>query len=117
MRELRRRARTLGPANLLATLLEATPLLAIHEHARDGQRRVRDLESLLERLADAARATPGCDLFDVVRALENTDARSIEDDDARSDRVRLLTIHGAKGLEFETVFLPDLRRDKVTLRA
>jgi ATP-dependent helicase/nuclease subunit A len=112
LRELRARARSLAPADLLASLLEDTPLLAIHARARDGQRRVRDLESLLERLADAARSTPGCALGDLVRALEASDPRSVEDDDARSDRVRLLTIHGAKGLEFHTVFLPDLARPK-----
>jgi ATP-dependent helicase/nuclease subunit A len=115
LRELRARERTRAPADLLASLLEETPLVAIHAHARDGQRRRRDLESLLERLADAARAAPGSDVGDLVRALETSDPRSVEDDDARDDRVRLLTIHGAKGLEFEIVLLPDLAWYKSSL--
>jgi len=112
LRGLYARARALAPAHLLASLLEDTPLFALHAGARDGQRRVRDLEVLLEWLADAARATPGCDLGHVVRALEAEDTRATLDDDARRDRVRLLTIHGAKGLEFATVLLPDLARPK-----
>jgi ATP-dependent helicase/nuclease subunit A len=108
---LRERARTCAPETLLAALLEETPLLAVHALARDGERRVADLVFLIERLIADAQARPGCTLADLVRALEGEERRpALADSDEVPDRVRLMSIHGAKGLEFAVVILPDLAR-------
>lgn len=108
---LRERARTAAPATLLAALLEETPLLALHALARDGERRVADLVFLIERLASDARSKPGCNLADLVRALEAEERRPAADEgDEAPDRVRLMSIHGAKGLQFPVVILPDIAR-------
>jgi len=108
---LRERARTCAPETLLAALLEETPLLAVHALARDGERRVADLLFLIERLASEARAKAGCTLTDLVRALEGEERRPARaESEEVPDRVRLMSIHGAKGLEFPVVILPDLAR-------
>ncbi len=108
---LRERARTFAPDRLLAALLEETPVLAVHALARDGERRVADLLFLVERLIADAQARPGCTLADLVRALEGEERRpALADSDEVPDRVRLMSIHGAKGLEFPVVILPDLAR-------
>ena len=108
---LRERARTRAPETLLAALIEETPLLAVHALARDGERRVTDLLFLIERLATDAQMKAGCTLSDLVRALQGEDRRpALADSEEVPDRVRLMSIHGAKGLEFPVVILPDLAR-------
>ncbi|MGH9887980.1 MAG: 3'-5' exonuclease, partial [bacterium] len=92
-------------------LLEETPLAAIHGSARDGDRRTSDLWVLIERLVEIAQALPDRDLVELVRVIELEERRPApgEAEDA-PDRVRLSSIHGAKGLEFPVVILPDLAR-------
>ncbi len=108
---LRERARSCAPETLLAALLEETPLLAVHALARDGERRVADLLFLVERLASEARAKSGCTLSDLVRSLESEERRpATAESEELPDRVRLMSIHSAKGLEFPVVILPDLAR-------
>lgn len=111
LRALRERARASAPEALFAALLEETPLAAIHAGARDGDRRVSDLWILIERLVEIAQALSGRDLVEVVRVLELEERRPApgEAEDA-PERVRLASIHGAKGLEFPVVILPDLAR-------
>ena len=111
LRVLRARAREGAPEALLAALVEETPLVAIHASAHDGERRVTDLWVLIERLAEIAQALPGRDLAELVRVIELEERRPApgEAEDA-PDRVRLSSIHGAKGLEFPVVILPDLAR-------
>ncbi|MEX2205111.1 MAG: UvrD-helicase domain-containing protein [Myxococcota bacterium] len=108
---LREEARALAPERWLAALLENTPLLAVHALARDGERRVADLSFLIERLTAEAQSKPGCSLADLVRMLEGEERRPAPaDSEEAPDRVRLISIHGAKGLEFPIVILPDLVR-------
>ena len=98
-------------SRVLAALREETPLLALHAAARDGVRRVVDLSALLDRLAARASAAPERDLGHFVAGLEREERRrSAEEPVPDDDAVRVLSIHGAKGLEFPVVVLPDLVR-------
>ncbi len=113
LRELYALARSAAPERLLTALVEETPLLAIHAGARDGERRGADLGYLVEHLVEVAQARPGRDLAELVRELEAEERRTSPGDaEASPDRVRLFSIHGAKGLEFPVVILPDLSRGK-----
>ncbi|HXZ85553.1 MAG TPA: UvrD-helicase domain-containing protein, partial [Myxococcota bacterium] len=100
-------------ARALVALREETPLLAIHAAAVDGGRRVVDLCALLDRLVARASAAPERPLSHWVETLEREEKRrSAEEPLPDSDAVRVLSIHGAKGLEFDVVILPDLARGK-----
>ncbi len=87
-------------------------LLPLAALARDGEQRLANLHKLAERvieraeehrlpLAEAVREVIGAD-----DEIEGESERSLADDEL--DAVRLLTIHKAKGLEFEHVYVPDL---------
>jgi ATP-dependent helicase/nuclease subunit A len=107
----RRAAAPLAPGAVIARALEETPLLPLHAAAHDGSERV----ARLRRCADRARALAagGLTLREILEQMETSFAT--EEDrgplaDETLDAVRLLTVHKAKGLEFEVVFVPDLGR-------
>ena len=100
-------------ARVLIALRDETPLLALHAAASDGARRVVDLSAMLDRLAARASAAPERPLRHWVEGLEREERRrSAEEPLPDTDAVRVLSIHGAKGLEFDVVILPDLARGK-----
>jgi ATP-dependent exoDNAse (exonuclease V) beta subunit len=87
-------------------------VLPIAALARDGDQRIANLRKLATMAATRAqeRRQP---LADVVRELIDRQTRvdgdsesSLADEDV--DAVRILTIHKAKGLEFDVVFVGDL---------
>ncbi|HEV8199149.1 MAG TPA: UvrD-helicase domain-containing protein [Candidatus Polarisedimenticolia bacterium] len=113
----RRQAVHLPPEEVIARALVETPMLALHAAAYDGSERV----ARLRRCADRARAlaTEGLTLRDLLAQLEISFAN--EEDrgplaDETLDAVRLLTVHKAKGLEYEVVFVPDLGRTESAAR-
>ncbi len=81
----------------------------------DGSRRFANLRKL-GRLARQYEAIRGTDLPGFIRFVREQDAvgaRELEAvaEEEGADAVRLLTIHGAKGLEFKVVIVADAGRD------
>ncbi|MGI8862418.1 MAG: UvrD-helicase domain-containing protein [Gaiellaceae bacterium] len=96
-------------------------ILAAHDYdlavlARwDGSRRFANLRKL-GRLARQYEAIRGTDLPGFVRFVRDQDALGAKEleavaEEEGADAVRLLTIHGAKGLEFRVVIVADAGRD------
>jgi len=82
----------------------------------DGRRRYANLRKLA-RLARSYEELRGADLEGFVRFVEGQEAVGARESDAVSeeeggDAVRLLTIHAAKGLEFEVVVVADAGRSR-----
>jgi ATP-dependent exoDNAse (exonuclease V) beta subunit len=83
---------------------------------QDGKRRYANLRKL-GRLARSYEELRGADLEGFVRFVEGQEAVGARESDAVSeeegaDAVRLLTIHAAKGLEFEVVVVADAGRSR-----
>jgi ATP-dependent helicase/nuclease subunit A len=81
----------------------------------DGRRRFANLRKLA-RLARAYEALRGTDLEGFVRFVHDQEAFGARELEAVAEEegagaVRLLTIHGAKGLEFKVVIVADAGRD------
>ena len=87
-----------GPAHLLRELLERSGYLAElrNEDTIESQGRVENLEELI----GAAEEFPDTNDF-----LEKVSLVSDTDDIAGDDKVMMMTLHSAKGLEFPTVFI------------
>ncbi|HEX6724278.1 MAG TPA: UvrD-helicase domain-containing protein [Gaiella sp.] len=82
----------------------------------DGRRRYANLRKLA-RLARSYEELRGPDIEGFVRFVEGQEAVGAKESDAvseeeGSDAVRLLTIHAAKGLEFEVVVVADAGRSR-----
>jgi ATP-dependent helicase/nuclease subunit A len=82
----------------------------------DGRRRYANLRKLM-RLARSYEELRGPDIESFVRFVreqEAVGARELEAvaEEESADAVRLLTIHGAKGLEFKVVVVADAGRDR-----
>ena len=81
----------------------------------DGSRRFANLRKL-GRLARQYESIRGADLPGFVRFVREQDALGAKEleavaEEEGADAVRLLTIHGAKGLEFKVVIVADAGRD------
>ena len=111
MDELRAQEDRLPVGHLLERLISRT-----HYDARllcrpGGRRRLANVRKLLQ----IANADPSIDVRSFIRQLRSMDKLSEREGDApteeeAADVVRILTIHGAKGLEFPVVILADMAR-------
>ena len=90
-----------GPAHLLRELLERSGYLAElrNEDTHEATGRIENLEELI----GAAEEFPDTNDF-----LEKVSLVSDTDDIAGDDKVMMMTLHSAKGLEFPTVFIVGL---------
>ena len=106
-----------APLAGVADLIERTVRLeGYRDHVfslADGRRRMANVHKLLH-LAAEWESIEGRDLrgfLDHVASLEGTDEREAPATNGDLDAVRLMTIHGAKGLEFPVVAVADLGRE------
>jgi len=88
-----------GHVVTVATLLEESGYIAMWEQDKSPEApgRLDNLKELVRALADFETLAGFLDHVSLV--MEN-------DEQSGADRVSLMTLHGAKGLEFDTVFLP-----------
>jgi len=113
---LRREKDRLLVAELLALALALTGYDAVLLAEFLGPRKVANVEKLVEQARAHDRTSPG-DLQGFIVQLSEFVAHAPKEalaaTQAEGDVVRLMTIHGAKGLEFPLVVLPDLERPRL----
>jgi len=102
--EAPQRREELTPGDFVGWLLEASGLFAMYEgDAEDRVARRENLQQLAAAVAEAAaRGQELEELLDSVALLEENDEQGA------ADGVALMTLHSAKGLEFDIVFLAGL---------
>lgn len=71
------------------------------------QANLREFQRWLEKWTDLEK-TDLKGLLETIRILREEEARILCPSESKSEAVHLLTVHGAKGLEFQTIFLCDL---------
>jgi len=92
----------------------------LFENAREPRQAESANENLAELLDWLGRASRGDDeatLADALRKLSLMDMLDRQSGDEQDDRVRLMTLHAAKGLEFSTVFLAGCEEELLPHRA
>jgi DNA helicase-2/ATP-dependent DNA helicase PcrA len=94
----------LAAGDFVGWLLEASGLFAMYEgDAEDRVARRENLQQLASAVAEAAaRGQELAEFLDSVALLEQ------DDDDSTTEGVALMTLHSAKGLEFDVVFVAGL---------
>lgn len=105
-------ARQVTVSQLIDSIVEATNIEAVYAACADSGRSLRHLEHV-RSIAFAYDQTNG---GSVRQFVDEIDRRRNEPDevepalfDETRNAVRILTVHAAKGLEFESVILPDLQ--------
>jgi len=102
--EGRRRLEKDGPGAATAWVLEASGMLSLY--AGDTPEKItrrENLQQLASAVTEASAAGQDLDAF-----LESVALLEEGDDAANGDAVNLMTLHAAKGLEFDVVFLAGL---------
>ena len=92
----------------------------LFENARDPRQAEtanENLAELLDWLGRASRSDDEPTLADALRKLALMDMLDRQSEDSQDDRVRLMTLHAAKGLEFPTVFLVGCEEELLPHRA
>jgi len=92
----------------------------LFENARDPRQAETANENLAELLDWLSRASRGEDeptLADALRKLSLMDMLDRQSGEEQDDRVRLMTLHAAKGLEFPVVFLAGCEEELLPHRA
>ncbi len=109
MAVFRQEARKLRPAALLEKVLAETGVRERWSRRPDGKRREENLAELLRWMQDFDEDE--LSQMDALRELMTIAALGNETDRYRKseDRVAVMTVHQAKGLEFDTVFLVGAR--------
>ncbi|MBK8575902.1 MAG: UvrD-helicase domain-containing protein [Elusimicrobia bacterium] len=97
---------------LAARLLRDTSLLAVSAVAYHGEQSVSNLYKMARLAAEAGMAR-GESIGKFVRRVVRDVGKGVEEGESplgeeRTDAVRLLTVHKAKGLEFKVVMVPNL---------
>lgn len=115
LRAIHERTSGLPPDRALRTAIADARLAELNAAGHEGPQRVANLL----RLSDDACATALAEGLSLRETLEALVRRIDEEEnqkgetplaDERTDAVRILTVHKAKGLEFDTVILPDVSR-------
>ena len=113
--DLRRDTAKLPLPELVDHVLEASQLRAHYGREKEGQERLENLDELINAAANfVAEAGAPPDAADMPHALlaDFLAHASLEagehQADAGSDAVQLMTVHSAKGLEFDVVFVSGL---------
>ena len=106
-----------GPRRLDSIFLEFCEKTGFLRDAEDLEQRRESLNGFMRILSDyeeiygdwklSARCS-GAQRFIAMRAAEEYRYHSFETNKKRIDAVQLMTVHKAKGLEFDAVFLPEL---------
>jgi ATP-dependent helicase/nuclease subunit A len=109
LNRMHRWTRTLPAGAAVERILEATGLLALTAAASPRGAEAGDLLQAVDRVRRAAEAggTLGDAAAALIQDLESTEVESVPLEPGRSDVVRLMNLHKAKGLEAPVVFLAD----------
>ncbi len=104
-------ARHLTVSGLIDRIIETTAIERVYDAAADGVRHMRHLEHV-RSLAFEYDTRIGGSVRQFVDEISQrrTEPEEVEPSlvDESKNAVRIMSVHGAKGLEFDTVILPDL---------
>ncbi len=111
LRDLHARVTTLPLHAALPAILRHEDLLLTEGAGFEGAQRLANLERLLLNLLAAAPL----DLAAAAALVERRALRETDDEESAlfeegGEAVRIMTVHAAKGLEFDVVILPDIAR-------
>jgi ATP-dependent helicase/nuclease subunit A len=108
---LRDASRHMTVSQLIDHVIAATNIEAVYAAAADGERSLKHIEHV-RAIAFEYDQTAGGSVRqfvdEITRRRHDPDEMEPSLVDEAQDAVRILTVHAAKGLEFETVILPDL---------
>ena len=101
-KQWRQSAQSLSPDNLASLVLEDSGYFDMlkNDSSAEAPGRIENLKELLNVMSDEENYPTLADFMEHVSLVMDND------NDSNENKVRLITLHSAKGLEFEVVFLP-----------
>ncbi len=101
-KQWRQSAQSLSPDNLASLVLEDSGYFDMlkNDSSAEAPGRIENLKELLNVMSDEENYPTLADFMEHVSLVMDND------NDSNENKVRLITLHSAKGLEFKVVFLP-----------
>ncbi len=98
--------------NLVRKIYDESSFTAAIQASPDGRKRDENLKLLIHYSSVFSESRSGS-LYDFIRFMENIDRNEVklarpQDESAGDHRIRIMTIHGSKGLEFPICFVANL---------
>ena len=114
LNELFKKAEELRPYNIVAEIINGFNIKSLYTGQEGVEKinRLRDFYMLLKELDDESKSNRDA-LMDVIKltALSNGDLESLIINRSKFPKIPIITVHQAKGLEFDTVFLAGLKEN------
>lgn len=117
LREMRQRARYYNISDFVNLITDRFHIKEIMLSFENGAAMYRNMEKFIgiAREFDEKDIYSPSDFFDYIQSMKEVSAKEAEAvlDTEDSNAVKIMTIHAAKGLEFEAVLIPEIGRDVI----
>jgi len=119
--KFREKSKKKSAGTLLYEYLQKKKVLDdLKKESLENEVRIRNIADFFEKIKEFEKTSSDCSVFALIlyldMLLETGEKPEKQEIDPEFDAVRILTVHSAKGLEFEVVFMPELTSDRFPSR-
>ncbi|MGH4140608.1 UvrD-helicase domain-containing protein [Clostridium sp.] len=119
LKELEATAKKMSVVRILESIIEGRGIKEIYLAKKDGAQKLRNIEKLLKLAEqyDNEEFFSNQEFIEYIEYLNDNNNNEAEAalDTEDSEAIKIMTIHASKGLEFESIIVPSIERNVISL--